>query len=153
MHLFDACVKSLLFFLVLTLSILVLPARANVLVDTENLQLRFSAWGDLRSVRACLPACGDSGSRSQEFDSYRGFLSLNRDSDMVFKLERHDSDAYIQLLFTNLFSNEVRRWQIPHSGWLIALEISKAQPLTLPAVYLFSQASGVPWSRYSTKRG
>ncbi len=127
------CVKRLLFFAVLTFSSMVLSVRADVLVDTENLQLRFSAYGDLISVRACLPACGESGSRSQEFDSYRGFLSLNRDSDMVFELQRHDSDAFIQLLFTNLLSHEVRQWQIPHSGWLIELEISIAQSLALAA--------------------
>ena len=80
--------KGLLFFIILALSSLALSARADFSVDTENLQLRFSPYGDLLSVRACLPACGDSGSRSQYYDSYRGLFTLNRDSDMVFELER-----------------------------------------------------------------
>ena len=123
--------KRLLWFIVMALSSLALSARADVSVDTENLQLQFSPYGDLLSVRACLRACGASGSRSQYYDSYRGLVTLNRDSDMVFELERQDSDAHIQLLFTNQLSDEVRRWQIPHSGWLISLETSKAQTLTL----------------------
>ena len=107
------------------------PLQADIPVDTESLQLRFSEYGDLLSVNACLPACGSDGSRSQEFESYRGFISLNRDSGVMFEFERYDGDNAIDLVFTNLFSDEVRRWRIPHTGWLLGLEISRSQDMAM----------------------
>jgi YidC/Oxa1 family membrane protein insertase len=120
--------NSLLLIVLLCLS---LPIQANIPVDTESLRLRFSAYGDLVSARACLPGCGSPGSRSQEFESYRGFISLNRDSGMAFEFERIDGDNAIDLVFTNLISSEVRRWRIPHSGWLLGLEVSRSQEMAM----------------------
>lgn len=108
-----------------------LPLQADIPVDTESMQLQFSPWGDLLSVRACLPACSTEGARSQAFESYRGFVSLNRDSGVVFEMERFDSEQSIDLVFTNLLSNEVRRWRIPHTGWLLGLELSRPQDMAM----------------------
>lgn len=118
------------------LLLLSMPLSADIPVDTENLQLRFSDYGDLVSARACLPACGVPGAHEQEFSSYRGFVSLNRDSGVVFELERRNGDGSVQLQFTNLFTGEVRRWRIPHQGFLVGMEVSKPQD--------FSLASGGP---------
>lgn len=107
------------------------PLSAEIPVDTESLQLRFSDYGDLVSIHACLPKCGVAGAHEQEFSSYRGFVSINRDSGVVFELERHNGDSSVELVFTNLFTNEVRRWRIPHKGFLIGLEMSKAQDLSM----------------------
>ena len=124
-------VKSITALLLATFLAFGIPAHAEIPVDTETLSLKFSDFGDLLSVRACLSACGAEDARSQMFDSYRGFISLNRDSGTVFELERLDSDKSIDLIFTNLVSNEVRRWRIPHSGWLLGLETSRPQGLAM----------------------
>jgi YidC/Oxa1 family membrane protein insertase len=124
-------VKRLAFFLLSTLLSFSPPLHADIPVDTESLQLRFSDWGDLLSVRACLPACNVQGARVQDYDSYRGFISLNRDSGMAFDMERFDSDHSIDLVFTNLLSNEIRRWRIPHAGWLLGLEVSHPQGMAM----------------------
>lgn len=107
------------------------PLRADIPVDTESLQLRFSDYGDLVSARACLPTCGAPGAHEQEFTSYRGFISLNRDSGVVFEFERLNGDGSVQLVFTNLFTNEVRRWRIPHKGYGFGLEVSRHQDLSM----------------------
>jgi len=106
-------------------------AHAEISVDTESLKLRFSEYGDLISVRACLPVCSDPGARIQDFDSYRGFVSINRDSGVVFKLDRIEGDTSVQLVFSNSFTNEIRRWHIPHSGWLLGLDLSRSQNMAI----------------------
>ena len=114
------------------------PANAEIPVHTESLQLKFSDWGDLLTVRACLPDCAAGDAKTQEFDSYRGFISLNRESGVAFELERFDSDHSIDLVFTNLLSNEVRRWRIPHTGWLLGLEVSRPQGMAMTSGEAFS---------------
>ena len=113
-------------------------AQAEVSIDTENLALKFSDYGDLLSVRACLPACSDPDARQQEFDSYRGLISVNRDSGVVFELERFDGDTTVGLVFTNLVSNEVRTWRIPHKGYLLGMELSKPQDMALASGAAFN---------------
>jgi YidC/Oxa1 family membrane protein insertase len=113
-------------------------AQAEVSIDTENLALKFSDYGDLLSARACLPACSDPEARQQEFDSYRGLISMNRDSGVVFELERFDGDKTVGLVFTNLVSNEVRTWRIPHKGYLLAMELSKPQDMALASGAAFN---------------
>jgi YidC/Oxa1 family membrane protein insertase len=120
------------FYLLFSLLVFLTPAvHAEVAIDTETLQLKFSDFGDLVSVTACLPSCADPGVRTQEFDGYRGFLSLNRDSGVVFERERKDGDSSVQLEFTNLFSNETRSWRIPHHGYLLGLEVSRPQDMAM----------------------
>jgi YidC/Oxa1 family membrane protein insertase len=120
------------FYLGICLLVFLAPAvHAEVTIDTETLQLKFSDFGDLVSVNACLPSCKDPDVRSQKFEGYRGFFSLNRDSGVIFEWERGDGDKTVQLEFTNLFSNEIRRWRIPHSGYLLGLELSRPQDMAL----------------------
>jgi len=106
-------------------------ARAGIDVDTRSLQLSFSAYGDLSSVTACLPECSDLNARRQEFSSFRGFVSVNRDSNSAFELLRRNGEHSIELIFTNLVSQEARRWRIPHDGYQIGLEIIKPQGLAM----------------------
>ncbi|NNE06771.1 MAG: hypothetical protein HKN15_13705 [Xanthomonadales bacterium] len=95
------------------------------------MRLEFSEFGDLVSVQACLPGCEDSEAISQQFSSYRGFVSINRDSDNLFTFERHDGDHSFQIEFRNLVSGESRRWRIPHRGFLLGLEISRPQGVSM----------------------
>ena len=124
--------------LVLALLSLASPAGADIPVETQNLQLRFSEYGDLVSGIACLPNCSNPDSLKQEFQSYRGFVSVNRDSTVVFELERVDSQDDILLIFSNKFSNETRRWRIPHSGWLMSLELVNPQAMAMASGEAFA---------------
>ena len=130
--------KYLLLLLILLIG-MAQTTRAEVVVDTETLQLNFSDYGDLISVHACLPVCSDPDARTQEFDSYRGFLSLNRDSGVVFKHDRVDGEKSVQLVFSNRFTNEVRQWSIPHSGWLFGLEVSRSQNMAIASGEAFER--------------
>ncbi len=130
--------KYLLLLLILLIG-MAQTTRAEVEVDTETLQLNFSDYGDLISIHACLPVCSDPDARTQDFDSYRGFLSLNRDSGVVFKLDRVDGDKSVQLVFSNRFTNEVRQWSIPHSGWLIGFEVSRSQNMAIASGEAFER--------------
>jgi hypothetical protein len=71
------------------------------------------------------------GAKSQLFSSFRSFVSLNRDTNSMFELQRHNGDHSIELIFRNLVSNEGRRWRIPHDGYLIGLEVSRPQGLVM----------------------
>lgn len=95
------------------------------------MQLEFSEFGDLLTLTACFPLCGESAASVQEFNSYRGFISVNRDSDGLFVFERVEGDHSIQVEFRNLVSGEYRRWRIPHRGYLLGLELSRPQALSL----------------------
>jgi len=108
-------------------------AQAKIAVDTGSLQLLFSPHGDLVSVTACLPDCTMPEARSQLFSSYRGFISVNRNSDALFELQRRNGEHSIELIFTNLVSLESRRWRIPHHGYLIGLEVNRPQGLAMAA--------------------
>lgn len=120
------------------LSPVVQPAHADLVVDTANLQLSFSDWGDLLEARACLTECRSAHTLTQDYRAYRGLLSINRDSDFIYELERIDGDHSVQLIFRNLVSEEVRRWIIPHSGWLLSLSISHPRALSLTSGGSFS---------------
>lgn len=120
-----------LLFLYIFLTGIFQSAHAEILVDTESLKLKFSEYGDLIHVHACLPNCADPAARTQDFDSYRGFLSINRDSGVVFNLDRIDGDHSVRLVFSNKFTNEIRSWRIPHSGWLLGLEVSRPQDMSM----------------------
>jgi YidC/Oxa1 family membrane protein insertase len=117
--------------LLVALALVCPQVRADIAVDTRSLQLQFSPYGDLVSLRACLPACGVEGAKSQLFSSFRSFVSLNRDTNSMFELRRHNGDHSIELIFRNLVSNEGRRWRIPHDGYLIGLEVSRPQGLVM----------------------
>lgn len=95
------------------------------------MQLEFSEFGDLLKLTACFPLCGEPAASVQEFNSYRGFISVNRDSDGLFIFERIDGDHSIQVEFKNLVSGEYRRWRIPHRGYLLGLELSRPQALSM----------------------
>ena len=123
--------NKFLFSLFLFFSGLSFSANAEVAIDTNNLELKFSEFGDLVSVRSCLPACSDPLAKAQVFDSYRGFVSLNRDSGVLFEMHRVSNDKSVQLIFSNSFTNEVRSWKIPHTGWLLGLELSRSQDMAM----------------------
>lgn len=123
--------KSLHFLLFCLLAALALPVHADVAVDTESLELRFSDFGDLMSVRSCHPACNDPDAHTRNFSSYRGFVSMNRDSGLVFELDRRNGDNSVELIFTHLLSGEVRRWRIPHTGWSLGLEVSRTRDMAI----------------------
>lgn len=95
------------------------------------MQLEFSEYGDLLSMLACLPACEEPQAVTQRFTSYRGFVSINRDSDGLFTFERNDGDHSIEIEFRNLVSGDARRWRIPHQGYLLGLELSRPQNLSM----------------------
>lgn len=63
---------------------------------------------------------------------------MNRDFGVAFELERFDGDKTVGLVFTNLISNEVRSWRIPHKGYLLGLEISKPQGMALASGEAFN---------------
>ena len=107
------------------------PVHASVSIDTRSMQLEFSEYGDLLSMQACLPGCEHPEAFKQRFTSYRGLVSINRDSDGLFTFERNDGDHSIQIEFRNLVSGESRRWRIPHQGYLLGLELSRPQGLSL----------------------
>lgn len=118
-------------FLILICLVIFGPVHASVSIDTRSMQLEFSEYGDLLSMQACLPGCEHPEALKQRFTSYRGLVSINRDSDGLFTFERNDGDHSIQIVFQNLVSGESRRWRIPHQGYLLGLELSRPQGLSL----------------------
>lgn len=143
---FHRRLKKLLIWLVLASPVVLPTAQANLVVDTENLHLSFSDWGDLVEARSCLPDCRSAQALTQDYNAYRGLVSINRDSDFIFELERLNGDHSVQLIFRNLVSEEIRRWVIPHSGWLLSLTISRPQALSLTSGDSFAPAAAPGFS-------
>lgn len=132
----------------LLLACICAPVRAEIAVDTQSLQLTFSPFGDLLSVTACLPTCAEPGARRQAFSSFRGFVSLNRNSNSAFELHRRNGEHSIELVFTNRVSGERRRWRIPHHGYQIGLEVAQAQGLVLTSGEEFQPRDAAGFARW-----
>ncbi|NND45204.1 MAG: hypothetical protein HKN58_07760, partial [Xanthomonadales bacterium] len=124
------------------------PSHAAVAVDTRQLQLEFSPFGDLTTLTACLPSCSDPGARRQQFTSYRGFLTANRNTNSLFELQRRNGERSIELLFTNLVSGETRRWRIPHGGYQLGVELTRPEGLVMAAGQALERPAGAGFTAW-----
>jgi len=97
---------------------------ADIMVDTENLRLRFSEQGDLLQAEACFPTCAENDSKKQILSAAQGMLLLEQGSGQDFQLEREDKNATVNLSFINQAGQVVHQWQVPQKGWMISFRSS-----------------------------
>ncbi|MDX1460419.1 MAG: hypothetical protein R3348_05130 [Xanthomonadales bacterium] len=110
-----------------------LGSASEIRIDTRSMRIEFSAEGDLLSIESCLPDCSSGNAQRQVLGSYRGLATLSRDSDGLFRFARRDGDYSIELEFEHLPSGERRLWRVPHRGYLLGLDVTRPQSLTIAA--------------------
>jgi YidC/Oxa1 family membrane protein insertase len=111
--------------------LLPMAVQAEVTVQTEQLQLRFAANGDLLEARACLPRCADSQAHARVLGGAPALLSFTSFATEPFELQRVDGEERVELRFEDGANGSYRRWRIPRSGWRIELEANGASRLDL----------------------
>lgn len=96
-------------------------AVAEITVETDSLNLKFSEQGDLLHVESCLPACAENGAKSRVLSSAQGMLVFEQAHPQALQLERDYKNATTILVFNDQTGQELHRWQIPDQGWLISV--------------------------------
>lgn len=117
--------------LVLLVLLAAAPAllRAEVLVETGQLQLRFADNGDLLEARSCLPGCTQGDAHRQTYGGSVPVLSFTSFATEAFEFERREAEAHTELRFEDPANNSYRRWSIPLEGWRLELEVAGSQRL------------------------
>ncbi|MDH3901945.1 MAG: membrane protein insertase YidC [Xanthomonadales bacterium] len=101
-------------------------ATADVTVDSESLHLQFSERGDLLLVEACFPQCSKAGTKALLLSATQGMLVFDQGISGEWLLARETNQATTELVFTNSSDNTVRRWVIPHKGWMVSFSTSES---------------------------
>jgi YidC/Oxa1 family membrane protein insertase len=109
----------------------VLTAAADVRVDTESLRLQFSEQGDLLSVEACFPGCAETGTQTRVLSGGRGMLVFGQANSGDLQLKRTDENTRTILTWSDSSGRVLRRWSIPEKGWLLSVESSGGDSVTL----------------------
>jgi YidC/Oxa1 family membrane protein insertase len=104
---------------------------AEISVDTESLHLQFSKQGDLLHVEACFPTCAEDGAKSRVLSPGQGMLVLEQGNSPGLRYERLDRDNVTTLSFVDHSDQVLHRWRIPHEGWVISLESSGTDKVSL----------------------
>ena len=113
---------------------------ADVQVDTDSLQLKFSEQGDLIHAEACFPSCAAEGSKRRVLSGKQGMVVLDQNSSGQLQLTQDKVDSLTTLSVTDQSGRVVHRWQIPDQGWLISLASSKSGSATLSSGEAFRPA-------------
>ena len=108
-----------------------LCAVAQVIVDTQSLQLQFSDRGDLLHVESCFPACSGEGIKNRVLSGGHGMLLFGQGETQVLQLEREEKNNNTTLSFRDQAGRLLRSWQIPDQGWLISVAASGAESASL----------------------
>ncbi len=110
---------------------------ADVTVDTESLHLQFSEDGDLLLVEACFPACSGAGAKTRLLSATHGMLVFDEGTTPGWRLQRETGQSMTTLLFSGPSGQAVRRWVIPHKGWMIAFASSVPESASLASGMAF----------------
>ena len=147
-------VRSLRVWLVAFSLLFSVSAVADVTVDSESLHLQFSERGDLLLVEACFPQCSKPGTKDLLLSATQGMLIFNQNTPGDWHLERETTQSATSLVFTNPSGNAVRRWVIPHKGWMVSFDSNESGTARLTSGMAFRPrhpvVSVIYWNRPAT---
>lgn len=106
-------------------------AFADIAVDTETLNLRFSEQGDLLYAKACFPTCAGNDAKTRVLSATQGMLVLEQLPRQELRFERQEMDAVTRLTFIDPAGQVIHHWQIPRKGWVISVKSSEANGASL----------------------
>jgi YidC/Oxa1 family membrane protein insertase len=100
--------------------LLLSPARADSIVETDFLQLRFDDRGQLIEAVACHPECGQERTRRFSLTPEDGVVTFGTDPDDKWNLDELETESGRELHFQGKGESS-RRWIIPDSGYGLGL--------------------------------